>query len=251
MKIQQIRNATMKINYGDITFLLDPWLQDKGTGFSAKAVRKDMIGVKNPINDLPMTPDEILAEVDHCLVTHIHPDHFTSDHLPNNIHIITQNAADQDTIQKMGFSNCDTFETDRIQIGGITIIRTNAVHGSNIVASKAMGKGSGYVIQGESKTLYIAGDTVYCKCVESVIDQYSPDIIILNCCEATTPIGRLIMGLDDVEMVCKKAPAAAIIATHLDSVNHALVTSDDVRAFSKKLGLDQVLVPFNGEYLEF
>lgn len=251
MKIQQIRNATMKINYGGITFLLDPWLQDKGTGFSAKAVRKDRIGVKNPINDLPITPDEILAEVDHCLVTHIHPDHFTSDHLPNNIHIITQNAADQDTIQKMGFSNCDTFETDRIQIGSVTIIKTNAVHGSNIVASKAMGKGSGYVIQGESKTLYIAGDTVYCKCVESVIDQYSPDIIILNCCEATTPIGRLIMGLDDVEMVCKKAPAAKIIATHLDSVNHALVTSDDVRAFSKKLGLDQVLVPFNGEYLEF
>ena len=59
------------------------------------------------------------------------------------------------------------------------------------------------------------------------------------------------MGLDDVEMVCKKAPAATIIATHLDSVNHALVTSDDVRAFSKKLGLDQVLVPFNEEYLEF
>lgn len=251
MKIQQIRNATMKINYGGITFLLDPWLQDKGTGFSAKAVRKDMANVKNPMNDLPMTPAEILAGADHCLVTHIHPDHFTSDYLPNNIHIITQNAADRDTIQKMGFSNCDTFETDKIQIGGVTITRTNAVHGSNIVASKAMGKGSGYVMQGERKTLYIAGDTVYCKCVESVIDQYSPDIMILNCCEATTPVGRLIMGLDDVEMVCRKAPAATIIATHLDSVNHALVTSDDVRAFCKTHSLNQVLVPCRGEYLEF
>ena len=82
MKIQQIRNATMKINYGGITFLLDPWLQDKGTGFSAKAVRKEMVGIKTPINDLPITPDEILSGVDHCLVTHIHPDHFTSDYLP-------------------------------------------------------------------------------------------------------------------------------------------------------------------------
>lgn len=251
MKIQQIRNATMKINYGGITFLLDPWLQDKGTGFSAKAVRKEMVGIKTPINDLPITPDEILSGVDHCLVTHIHPDHFTSDYLPNNIHIITQNAADQDTIHKMGFSNYDTFETDRIQIGGISIIRTNAVHGSNIVASKAMGKGSGYIMQGESKTLYIAGDTVYCKCVESIIDQYSPDIIILNCCEATTPIGRLIMGLDDVEMVCRKAPDAIIIATHLDSVNHALVSSDDVRAFCKTHSLNQVLVPYNGECMLF
>ncbi len=251
MKIQQIRNATMKINYGGITFLLDPWLQDKGTGFSARAVRKEMVGVKNPINDLPMTPDEILSDVDHCLVTHIHPDHFTGDYLPDNFHIIAQNAAELGKIQNMGFSNCDTFETDRIRLGDVTIIKVNAVHGANIVASKAMGKGSGYVLQGETKTLYIAGDTVYCKCVESVIDQYSPDIIILNCCEATTPIGRLIMGLDDVEMVCKKAPAATIIATHLDSVNHAIVTSDDVRTFSKNHSLDQVLVPCNGEYLEF
>ena len=86
MKIQQIRNATMKINYGGITFLLDPWLQDKGTGFSARAVRKEMVGVKNPINDLPMTPDEILSDVDYCLVTHIHPDHFTGDYLPDNFH---------------------------------------------------------------------------------------------------------------------------------------------------------------------
>ena len=35
MRIQQIRNATLKIEYGDVTFLIDPWLQDKGCGFSA------------------------------------------------------------------------------------------------------------------------------------------------------------------------------------------------------------------------
>ena len=40
MIIQQIRNATLKIMYGGITFLVDPWLQDQGTGFSARAVRQ-------------------------------------------------------------------------------------------------------------------------------------------------------------------------------------------------------------------
>ena len=34
MKIQQIRNATVKIQYGNIVFLVDPWLQEKGTGIS-------------------------------------------------------------------------------------------------------------------------------------------------------------------------------------------------------------------------
>ena len=45
MIIQQIRNATLKIMYGGITFLVDPWLQDQGTGFSAKAVRPEMQGI--------------------------------------------------------------------------------------------------------------------------------------------------------------------------------------------------------------
>jgi L-ascorbate metabolism protein UlaG (beta-lactamase superfamily) len=40
MIIQQIRNATLKIEYGGNTFLIDPWLQDQGTGFSARAVRQ-------------------------------------------------------------------------------------------------------------------------------------------------------------------------------------------------------------------
>ena len=45
MVIQQIRNATLKIEYGSNTFLIDPWLQDQGTGFSAKAVRPEMQGI--------------------------------------------------------------------------------------------------------------------------------------------------------------------------------------------------------------
>ena len=45
MVIQQIRNATLKIEFGKITFLIDPWFQDQGTGFSAKAVRPEMQGI--------------------------------------------------------------------------------------------------------------------------------------------------------------------------------------------------------------
>lgn len=50
MKIQQIRNATLKITYGDTVFLLDPWLQDKGTGFSAPTVNPEMSGLKGPFD---------------------------------------------------------------------------------------------------------------------------------------------------------------------------------------------------------
>ena len=66
MTIQQIRSATLKIQYGDQTILLDPWLQDKGMGFSARAVRPEMAGLRSPLDDLPQTPEEILeAEKNH------------------------------------------------------------------------------------------------------------------------------------------------------------------------------------------
>jgi L-ascorbate metabolism protein UlaG (beta-lactamase superfamily) len=87
MIIQQIRNATVKIQYSNITFLIDPWFQDQGTGFSAKAVKPEMQGIKCPMNALPDTPDSILREVDYCLVTHLHFDHFSPDYLPRNLRI--------------------------------------------------------------------------------------------------------------------------------------------------------------------
>ena len=40
-----------------------------------------------------------------------------------------------------------------------------------------------------------------------------------------------------------------IIATHLDSVNHALLSSDDVRAFAARKHLTQIHVPANGEWI--
>lgn len=90
MKIQQIRNATLKITYGDTVFLLDPWLQDKGTGFSAPTVNPEMSGLKGPFDELPMPPEEIIKDVDYCLVTHIHPDHFTEEYLPKDINILVK-----------------------------------------------------------------------------------------------------------------------------------------------------------------
>ena len=104
MVIQQIRNATLKIKYGGITFLIDPWFQDQGTGFSAKAVKPEMQGIKCPMNALPDAPERILTDVDYCLVTHLHFDHFSLDYLPVDLRIIAQNDEDAEKIREMGFA---------------------------------------------------------------------------------------------------------------------------------------------------
>ena len=129
-------------------------------------------------------------------------------------------------------------------------MKTPAVHGDNEQVVMRMGESSGYFLTGEEKSLYIAGDTVFYRGVAETLNRFTPDVIVLNCCEATTPDGRLIMNLQDVESVCRLCPKATVIATHLDSVNHALLTSEDVRQFAVSNNLKQVVVPHNGEWIE-
>lgn len=251
MDIQQIRNATLKIRYGGTVFLIDPWLQDQGTGFSARALRPEMQGMKCPMDALPETPEAILEDVDCCLVTHLHFDHFSPDYLPKTIEFIAQNRDDSIALKEMGFENVRFFETDSLVVGDVTIHRTVAVHGENDSVIARMGEASGYVFEAHGeKRLYLAGDTVYCQAVSKTVDRYHPEVIILNCCGAETPLGRLIMNLADMEKVCKEAPDAIIIGTHLDSVNHATVTSDDVREYARERKLSQVHVPYNGETIK-
>lgn len=248
MIIKQIRNATLKITYGCVNFLIDPWFQDQGTGFSAKAVKPEMQGIKCPMNKLPEPPAETLKGVDVCLVTHMHFDHFSSDYLPKDLKIIAQNESDAKQIIDMRFSNVDLFKENQISIGNVIIHKIKAIHGDNELALSRMGEACGYIFKSNNeKTLYLAGDTIYCNEVKQSIEKYYPDIIILNCCEATTPIGRLIMNLDDVEKVCNESKNAMIVASHLDSVNHALVTRGDVRKFIKERELKQVVIPDDGE----
>jgi len=72
-------------------------------------------------------------------------------------------------------------------------------------------------------------------------------VIILNCCEATIPLARLIMDLSDIEIVCKAAPQAVVIASHLDSVNHALLSRKDIVEFVNERDLSGVRIPEDGE----
>ncbi|MCI8333740.1 MAG: MBL fold metallo-hydrolase [Lachnospiraceae bacterium] len=153
-------------------------------------------------------------------------------------------------MKAFGFENVSVIADIGTQTGITTIIKTPSVHGDNEQVVMRMGETSGYLLTGEEKSLYIAGDTVFFKGVAETLNRFTPDVIILNCCEATTPDGRLIMDLHDVESVCNICPEATVIATHLDSVNHALLTSEDIRQFVIDNNLKQLVVPHNGEWIQ-
>lgn len=60
------------------------------------------------------------------------------------------------------------------------------------------------------------------------------------------------MGKQDVYEVYKAAPDATIIASHMESVNHATLSRKELREFLSEKGMMQrVLVPEDGESYMF
>ena len=83
MKIQLIRNATMKITYAGRTFLTDPILSPKWD-FEAFA------GIApNPTIDLPFQIEDIIKGMESVVVTHDHPDPGPRQvHMPHYSHLL-------------------------------------------------------------------------------------------------------------------------------------------------------------------
>lgn len=241
----------MKVQLGNQTFLIDPWLQDKGMGFSASTHNEKMVGVKSPLNDMPFSAQEVLKGVDFCLVSHVHPDHFTSDYLPKSMKIIVPTFTDKEKILKMGFDNVEAIQNNSLNVGDIRIIKTPARHGDNEAAVKKMGDCHGYLIEYKNQKLYFAGDTIFYEVVENIIKNEKPEAIIINTGDAANRWGRLIMNLEDVEKVCKLSdPSAKVIAVHLDSVNHGRVCSEHVKALNEDKNLNHLLIPENGKIIK-
>lgn len=252
MKFQQLRNATLIIEYAGKKFLIDPMLGEKGAfpGFDGTINSH----VANPVVDLPIPMDEIL-DVDAVIVTHVHTDHWDEAAIklvPKDMLIFTQNENDAAQIQGQGFKNIRVMGENTV-FDGITLIKIPGRHGGKETVEKyaeLLGHVSGVVFKHPNeKTAYIAGDTVWYEGVEESLKKYEPDVVILNSGDAQV-LGYepIIMDKKDVHEVFKAAPRATIIASHMESVNHAMLSRKELREFINEKGMTQrVLVPEDGE----
>lgn len=257
MKLTQIRNATLKVEYAGKKFLIDPMLSKKGAfpGFPGTINSH----IANPTVDLPLPLSEIL-DVDAVIVTHTHQDHWddaAKEAIPKDMPIFTQNARDQWDIQMSWFRNTWVLE-ERNDFGGITLNKTPGQHGRGEILEGLMGDILGDVCgivftHPREKTLYIAGDTVWYQGVEQNLKQYKPDVMVLNSGDAKVlPNESIIMGKEDVYEAYKAAPLATIIASHMGAVNHASLSREDLRAFIVDHRMNsRVLVPEDGESYTF
>lgn len=259
VQLQQIRNATVKITYGDTTFLVDPMLSKKGSypGFEG-TYRSNL---RNPLVDLPMSEKDVLADVDAVIVTHLHLDHWDDAAqalLPKDIPLFAQNLADALTIREQGFTNVRVLSKAEFQ--GVTLSQIGGQHGTDEMyavaeVAAALGEAMGVVFQSPGHdTLYLVGDTIWRDEVDMALADYTPQIVLINAGYAVMDgfDGSIIMGKDDVLRATQTAADATIVATHMDAINHMALTREELREFVQEKGIaDRVEIPEDGATLNF
>ena len=259
MKLTQIRNATLLLEYAGTTFLIDPMLAEKEAweGF-AGTVRSHL---RNPMVALPV-PVETLLAADIVIVTHTHMDHWddaAQKCIPSNKLIYTQNQADAELIRSQGFTNVRVLQDENVFTDGLTLYKVEGQHGSNDAyaippVAERLGDACGLVFtHHDEQTLYIAGDTVWVKPYLKALQRFEPDVVVLNIGDAhIDEFGPIIMGAQDTLRTLQVLPSATLVASHMEAINHCLLSRQALHEFTQQQGIaDRVAIPEDGESLTF
>lgn len=250
MQLQLIRNATLRLYYAGHWVLIDPYLAEKHSlpSFTGKS--------PNPMVALPCTPEEAIAGAELVLVSHLHTDHFDAvaqNLLPKGLPLFCQ-PGQEEKIQEKGFTDVTPLLSEVVW-KGIRIERTPGNHGSGAVLP-IMGPVMGFVLRAVGEpTIYWAGDTIWYDEVMRVVDEVKPDIIITHSCGAVWSAEKTLIVMDDVQTVAvgAAAPQATIIAVHMEALDHATITRDQLRATADAAGIasERLLIPADGETINW
>jgi L-ascorbate metabolism protein UlaG (beta-lactamase superfamily) len=248
MKLQLVRHATLWLQYAGVNFLIDPMFSDTGVNPPIANSTNDRC---NPLVPLPFAID-LYLHPDTVLVTHLHRDHWddvAAAALSKSTPILCQ-PDDDAVIASSGFTSVTTIN-ETMTFKGVTIRRTCGQHGTGDIGKK-MGRVSGYVLKTDGQpTLYIAGDTIWCDDVKQALNAHQPDITVVNAGGARFVVGNPItMDADDVVSLCRYAPYTKVVAVHMDTINHCLVSREDLYSRLVAEGLlDQVAIPGDGDWI--
>jgi len=255
MRIQQIRNATIVVEYAEKKMLVDPMLSKKGALAPAPMPAKDWNMKRNPLHELPVSVEEIVKDIDFVFLSHLHFDHWdkaASEALPKDIKVFVQDEKDKKKIEKLNFTNIEIL-TENSTFGEIKLSRTKAQHGKGFILRLA-GFVCGLVLKHPSeKTLYLVADTVWFEGVQEAINKHEPDILVVNGGDNQFFFGGpVIMGKKDIYEVHKAVPSASIVVSHMEGVNHNTLSRAELKNFinQKKIN-DRVFVPDDGESYTF
>lgn len=221
MKLQLWRNATLVLTIGEKQILIDPMLGPKGSLGPFPMTGNELL---NPLVDLPFSEEELkekLSEIDAVAVTHLHPDHWDEKAMElfdKNIPLLCPEII-AEQISQAGFTNIISIK-DTLTWENISISITEGRHGTGEIGEK-MGEVHGFVFKTEDIATYIVGDSIWYEGIAAEIDKHQPQNIIVAGGAATFVVGDpIIMTAKDIIEVCRHAPDASVLVTHLEAVSH-------------------------------
>ncbi len=224
MKITFYGHASLGIQIGDVNILVDPFI----TG--------------NP-KTLHMAIDDLNA--DYILVTHAHQDHIldveaiakrTGAIIISNYEIVTH-------FGNLGLEGHPMNHGGQWSFDFGTVKYVNAIHTSSFPDGSYGGQPGGFIIEGEHKNIYIAGDTALTFDMKLIPMQTKLDLAIL-------PIGdNFTMGINDAILASDFVECDKILGYHFDTFGYIEINHEEAkRKFFEK---DKDLMLLNiGEFIE-
>src|SRR3954454_2020398 len=123
MKLTLIRHATLRIEVAGHTLLVDPQLDPAG---ARDAVPNTPNPRRNPLVDLPLPAEQVVAGVDAVLLTHVHGDHWDAtarELLPHGVPVFCQ-PHDAERLHSEGFTDARPVYA-YAKLGELLIARTD------------------------------------------------------------------------------------------------------------------------------
>ena len=224
MKITFYGHACLGIQVNDVNILVDPFISA-----NPKASAIDINTIK----------------ADYILITHAHQDHI----LDVEAIATRTNAVIVSNYEIATFYESKGFEHHPMNHGGSwdfefgTLKYVNAIHTSSFPDGSYGGQPGGFVIEGEHKNIYIAGDTALTFDMKLIPLQTKLDLAIL-------PIGdNFTMGIDDAILASDFVECDKILGYHYDTFGYIEIDHEAAKRKFFEKDKDLMLLEI-GDFIE-
>ena len=205
MKITFYGQNTLLISIKDIHILIDPFI-------SENSLSKDKINIED-------------IKADYILLTHAHQDHTLDAEaiaknnnatIVSNYEITNHYEAKGFEVHPMNHGGSWDFEFGKVKY-------VNAIHTSSFPDGSYGGQPGGFVIEGEHKNIYIAGDTALTMDMKLIPLTTKLDLAVL-------PIGdNFTMGVEDAIIASDFVQCDKILGVHYDTFGYIEIDHEDAK----------------------